>query len=378
MRILLATITYPPALGGQDLCVQACSEGLQRRGHQVTVFTTDLEQPMSRRRLTPVASPSSSVQVYRCRTWRLPRIAYPFAPGIELRMRKTEADLIHAHCVWHSPALFAWRESRRRGIPLILNTVFSPRRGRFWQIYLSLVRRMIAESACVVAYTEFERNLLIEAGLHPKRLEVIPPAVDLSNFERRQPSILGRFGLEGHPVILSLGRLAPGKRVDRLIDAFPLVLAQHPEARLIIVGPDYGSEAALRLLVESKDLGGHVIFAGTLQRDDIAPLMQSATIFAMTTDFELFGIVLIEAMAAGTAVVAPRNSAVPEVVCDGRTGLLYDSDGAGDLTAKINRLLADNGLRSSLVDAAKEDVRSRFCFETSLDRLESLYREFTC
>jgi glycosyltransferase involved in cell wall biosynthesis len=157
----------------------------------------------------------------------------------------------------------------------------------------------------VIAISDFERSLLVRAGLPAQRATILAPGVDLEPLRTSRPLNYEKYGFDrGQRVIVSLGRLALGKRVDRLISAMPEVLKRHPEARLLIIGPDYGDLTRLRELASSLKLTGVIRFAGALPADDVAAALQHAWAFAMTTDFELFGITLIEAMAAGTAVVA--------------------------------------------------------------------------
>jgi phosphatidylinositol alpha-1,6-mannosyltransferase len=232
---------------------------------------------------------------------------------------------------------------------------------------------MMNEAACVFAISDFEKKLLVEAGLSPQRIEVLAPGVDLAPLRVPKRSIFARYGIEANRVIVSLGRIAFGKRVDRLIAALPDVLCKHPEAHLLIIGPDYGDEGRLKEITRSLSLDRSVTFAGALNQDDVAAALQWSAVFAMTSDFELFGITLIEAMAAGTPVVAPDVASVPTVVRDNETGLLYAHESPDDLAAKINRVMNDDRLRTRLIDTGKSEVETRFDFGKNLDRIEETY-----
>ena len=375
MNIVQTTITYPPALGGMDRYVRETSDGLVTRGHRVVVVTTDLEQPLSRQRLTIPAGYVDSAEVHRLRASRIPRLAYPFALGMKAAIRRSMPDVIHTHGVMYSPALFSWQVARRSKVPLVINSIFSPRYGFVWDRYLRLARRIMNDAACVIAISEFERSLLIKGGMTADKVVVLSPGVDLSPLQVRHASIFPRYGIADNRVIVSLGRLAFGKRVDRLIQSLPSVIAKHPDVRLLIIGPDYGDEARLRQLVQSLDLARFVTFAGPLPQDEVTAALQCASLFAMTTDFELFGITLIEAMAAGAAVVAPDVASIPNVVRNGETGLLYRHDDVSDLSAKLNLVLGADVLARHLVDTGKRDAATRFDFQRNLDALEDIYRK---
>jgi len=373
MTIVQATITYPPAVGGLDRWVKEISEAFVERGHHVVVATTDLEQPFSRHRLKVPPTQLDLAEVHRLPTWRIPRIGFPVAFGMKSLIRNSHPDLIHAHCVAHSTVLLSWQVARELRIPLIINAAYSPRSGFLWKRYLQFAGRMMRESACVLAMSDFEKGLLVDAGLRKEKIEVVSPVVDLATFRTPKPSPLGKYGLEGKRVIVSLSRLAYGKRVDRLIQALPGLLKKHPDICLMIIGPDYGDEARLREITQSLNLDKFVVFTGFLEKEESAAALQSATAFVMTTDFELFGITLIESMASGAPIVAANITSVPHVVRDRVTGLLFDHQSSEDLEAKLDLLLSDEGLRQRLIAAGRRESETRFCFQTNMDRLEEIY-----
>ncbi len=267
----------------------------------------------------------------------------------------------------------AWQVARSTRTPLVISAVYSPRSGWFWHWYLKFARHMMQDAACVMAMSEFESKLLVRAGVSEEKIQVVYPVVDLATFSTARPSPLEKYGLSGKRVIVSLQRLAFGKRVDRLIHAMPGILKTHPDARLMIIGPDYGDETRLREIVRSSGLQEVVVFAGSFHPEAAAAALPAAAAFVMTTDFELFGITLIEAMAAGAPVVAPSMTAVPYVVRDGVTGLLYKHDSSDDLLEKLNQVLSDETLRQSLIVEGRREAATRFDFQQNLDKIEAIY-----
>ena len=373
MNIVQTSITYPPALGGLDRYVKETSEGLAKRGHHVVVVTTNLEQPLSRRTLTIPSSYKDLVEVHRLPTFRLPRLGFPFAPAMRSVIPQAVPEVIHAHCILHSSAGYGWRAAKNAGVPFILNTIFSPRTGWFWRWYLRWAKQVMREADCVIAISDFERELLVQAGLKREKVTILAPGVDLAPLRIPRTSIFPRYGIGLNRVIVSLSRLAYGKRVDRLIEAMPAILRKHPDVRLFIIGPDYGDEGRLRQITSSLQLDAFVTFAGPLSQDDVAAALQASSAFAMTSDFELFGITLIEAMAAGTPVIAPNIASVPNVLRDCKTGLLYESRSSDDLAQKLNSVLTDDGLRLRLIAEGQHEAGTRFDFKKNLDSLEAIY-----
>ena len=171
--------------------------------------------------------------------------------------------------------------------------------------------------------------------------------------------------------MLAVGRLIAQKDHATLLHAFARVRAQQPDARLAILGGG-PLEADLRALVSSLDLADAVVLPG---RTEIRDWLERADVFAHTSRWEGFGIVLLEAMLAGRPVVATRVSAVPEVVVDGETGVLVDVGDVEGVARGLGDLLADPERAARLGAAGHERARSDFSVERMVDRTLAVYRE---
>jgi glycosyltransferase involved in cell wall biosynthesis len=173
----------------------------------------------------------------------------------------------------------------------------------------------------------------------------------------------------GAPRIFAMGRLTPQKGFDVLLRSFAAVAATRPDVRLAIAGD--GPEApALRLLASDLGLGARVEFLGTVA--DPSPHFRSATVFVLSSRFEGFPNVLLEAMAAGTAVVATDCPSGPaEILEDGTNGLLVPPEDPAALARAIERLLADPALRARL-GAGAASVTDRYSVAATVDRWESV------
>jgi phosphatidylinositol alpha-mannosyltransferase len=180
---------------------------------------------------------------------------------------------------------------------------------------------------------------------------IIPNGVDIERFADAE-----RFpGTDGTFRILFVGRLEPRKGAKFLFRAMPAILEQVPDARLVVVGggpmSDYYKSHLPEIVAE------HVEFAGRVSGDDLARHYASADVFCSPAmGGESFGIVLIEAMAAGAAVVASDIGGYRDVVRDGETGLLVRRGDPDHIAEAILALARDGGLKRRLVEAAREDV----------------------
>jgi glycosyltransferase involved in cell wall biosynthesis len=202
-----------------------------------------------------------------------------------------------------------------------------------------------------------------------QRVELWPPAVDSDLFHPGRASVGMRSRLSGgrpdRPLLLTVSRLAPEKNVGFLADALPHL----PDACLAVVG-----DGPARPALERRFDGTDTRFLGYLKGEELAAAYASADTFVYASETETMGNVVLEAMACGRTVVAPNAGGIPNLICDGTTGFLYrpgDLQGAVQL---IRTLLADNGLRNRVGQAARRAIEERN-WEQSVGRVREVYAE---
>lgn len=184
--------------------------------------------------------------------------------------------------------------------------------------------------------------------------------------------------------ILFVGRFDRHKGGDVLIDAFARVAARRPEARLRFVGPDPGladdAGRAWTLPDYIKEHAGEALAAGRIDwrgqrpRAEAAELRLRSMVTVIASRYETFGITVAEAMAQGCPLVATRAGAIPEIVDDGRTGLLCRPGDPGALAAAIERLLDSPGLAARLGAEAAEEAARNYHPDTLARRMAGFYR----
>src|SRR5262245_552890 len=188
-------------------------------------------------------------------------------------------------------------------------------------------------------------DLVSRFGVARERISVLHNPVDLTSIgtAAAQPLDRAHDWLWSHPVIVAAGRLADAKNYPLLLDAFALVRARL-SVKLFILG-EGEREAALREQIDRLGLGGSVVFCG-FQRNPWRYIAR-ADIFALSSRYEGFGNVLIEAMACGVPVVATSSPGTREIIRDGVDGVLVDAHEPAALAAALERLLRDDALRRS-------------------------------
>ncbi|NTW97367.1 MAG: glycosyltransferase family 4 protein, partial [Oscillochloris sp.] len=222
-----------------------------------------------------------------------------------------------------------------------------------------------------VALSRHEAGLLQQLGVAPEKISVLPNAVDLSGFER-----LGATASlqKESSLVLFIGQLVPRKAYDLLARAMPLVLREVPEARFVFVSHNRQGEAELRRLVAEGGAEGSFELRGRVSEEEKLRLLGEAAVVAAPSRYEGFGIPLIEAQAAGAALVTSDVPACNELITHGHNGLLTAYNDPADLAAAIVRLLRDRELARRLGEAGRREVFARYSADTLAKGLEGIYR----
>ena len=386
--------------GGIPRVVAALTREQARQGHHVTVCTTDAFSSTSR-----LAAPSNGfvaplphcpiAPLAHCSTAPLPSavvqervfpnvsnwLAYhaqfftPIGLNRYLRKHAHEFDVAHLHACRNLPGAIAAHHLRRAGVPFILapNGTAPRLERRFLAKRIAdrlFADRMLRDAARVIAVSEAERRQLLALGVDESRIRVIPNPVDLEEFE--EPIAHGRFraahDLGDAPVVMFLGKLTPRKRVDVLIRAFAAL--DRERAQLVIAGNDMGEAPALRALIASLDraaapgaprLSARVTFTGaTSDRARLEALADADVVVYPSAD-EIFGLVPLEALLAGTPVIVADDSGCGEVIRAIDGGDVIPLGDVPALSARIAAALdGDREAQASRIRAAAGRIRERF------------------
>jgi len=185
-------------------------------------------------------------------------------------------------------------------------------------------------------------------------VHTINPGVDTDQFSPDGPTI----ETDG-PTILFVGRFVPAKNLTLLMDAFSRVVEDWPSATLRLIG-DGPIKSDIQSKISDRDLQDSVRLEGYVDNNNLPKVYRSSDVFALSSQRENHPITLLEAMSCGTPVVAPSIGAIPEIVEDERTGLLYPSGSVSELSETIDRILSNPGLRTSCSRRAREKSMNDF------------------
>jgi glycosyltransferase involved in cell wall biosynthesis len=217
----------------------------------------------------------------------------------------------------------------------------------------------------IVIPSESLRDLAVEWGVPTERIEVLPNPVEAPDALADRAELRARHGLDG-PTLVFAGRLSIQKAVDVALDA----LTRLPDAKLLLAG-DGPDAQKLRERAHELGLDGRARFLGPQPRATVFELLRAADAVVLSSKWENFPHVLVEALAVGTPVVATATGGVTEIVRDGENGLLVPPDNPAALADAIRRYLDDARLQERLRAAAPGSVE-RFSRGRIYDRLERI------
>ncbi len=347
MRIALMTNNYKPMVGGVPISIERLAKGLVELGHQVTIFApTYREQGEASQDNTALCqdaavqeSEQDGMRVFRYATLLnhfiggivLPN---PYDRRIEKEFEKNTYDIIHVH----HPMLIgrtAVYLSRKYNIPLTFTyhtryeqylSCYTKGFGRLDRLMPLYLRSFMKHCSFVFAPTEGMRDYLMDVcRVAPERTGILPTGIEEKSYQVSPGEALDvrrRYCAEGIPLLLTVSRMAQEKNIGFLLESLALMKAAYGKPfRMLMVGdgPDRG---ALEKKCARLGLEECVCFTGAVPNDKLAPYFKAADLFLFASKTETQGIVVLEAFAGQTPVIAVRASGVEDLVEDGRNGFL--------------------------------------------------------
>ncbi len=383
--------------GGMNVYVLELSRRLAEQGIEVDVFTRATSSA-----LPPVVAAADGIQVHHVAAGPFEGLGKEDLPGqlcvFAREVLRAEAmqpaghyDVVHSH-YWLSGQVGALARDRW-GVPLVhsMHTMAKVKNASLAHGDTpEPLARVIGEEQVVtaadllVANTDLEAKQLIELyDADPGRLEVIHPGVDLEVFSPHPVDrVRAELGLPADAlVVLFAGRIQPLKGPDVLLRAVAQLLADDPSLRSRLVVPVVGGPSgsgrehpeSLAELAEELRISDVVRFVPPVAQSDLARWTSAATVVAVPSHNESFGLVAVEAQATGTPVVAAAVGGLTTVVRDGRSGLLVDGHEPRAWADSLRRVLLEPGLRDQLAAGAREQA-AEFAWERTAARTLTGYR----
>ncbi len=386
MRVLMVTWEYPPLVyGGLGRHAHGVAEALVADGHEVVVISQahpDAPADAVRGGVRIVRASSDHPRADFARWVRaLNDAQVRLARGV---IRHWRPDVVHAHDWVAARAGVAL--ARAAGSPLV--TTFHATEAGLWNGWLTTPLSRARHDIEAWLAREAARTIVCSAAMRAEvsaaldvpadDLAVVHNAVDPQAWQtttQQQVAVRTAMRIPADvPLIVLAGRIEWEKGGDVAIRALPRIRTAHPETHLVLAGTG-SQEASLAQLARRRRVVRATRFAGHLAEDELAALLGAADVALVPSSYEPFGMVALEASAAGTPVLAGAAGGLPEIITSGRNGLLVPPRDPRALASAASTVLADPDLGARLVRTAQRDIEARFVWPVVARATEKIYVE---
>ncbi len=362
MRTLFWSSTFWPKIGGVEVLASRLLPALQSRGHEFAVIAPRLGHAQEDRppfRDIPVhrftfTDPAvfRDMELLAATRQRISAIKRDFRPDL-VHVNAIDAGIFFHLTTWHEhPApMLVTLHGKWNNLQVTQNSLISRTLGRAsWVVGCS---RAILDYGREFAPGIGTRSSVIYNGIESSRAAALPLSLN-------------------PPTVLCLGRLVPDKGIDIALNAFATLSEAYPELRVLIAGD---GELRSDLEQQAAHLGmNNVEFLGWVPPGSVPSLINRADIVVMPSRQDSFPLTALEAGMLGRPIVATRVGGLPEMIEDGTTGLLVESEDADALGRALAGLLASPQRATQLGQAARERVLRKFSWEGHIDAYDRLYR----
>ena len=374
MRIVMFTNNYKPVVGGIAVSIALFRQGLIDAGHEVHIVTPEYQD-----------YEDAEPYVYRVPALDLPgglsgSLPLPLKVPIMTTIEGIQPMVIHSH----QPYLLgdvAANIAEEMNLPLIwtFHTRYDKNVKEYAPIAPELatsvingiIERYMERCAHVIAPTASIRDFIRRQYDPQLPVSVVPTPIDLSAYTSQEPQrVRARLGPEDAKVLMYVGRLAIEKNLDFLVRAFARIVGTCPSTRLVFVGEGL-AEDELRQTARELDLAEHVVFTGAVQHDEVPHYTAAADLFVFASLTDTQGLVLMEAMAAGTPVVAVEAPGPVDVLSQGG-GILVPHDEDAFVEA-VCGLLSDAERLREMGEEAKRAMQ-RYAIPEATQQLLAVYK----
>lgn len=383
MKILQVIPYYAWAYGGPVRVVYELSRCLARKGHEVSIYTTDVGKTGRLTEDEKIAMDKAiDVKYFDCTSnWVAERGKLHLSSQMKKALKKNvqDFDLVHIHEPRGIPGIYAGHYANKFDIPYIIqahgasplalagqNTFFKLCKIGFDNLF---GQKFVMGASYIIALTETEALQHEQLHIPKNKISIIPNGINISEYTEQPKS--GTFKLlhgipEGQKLLLFLGRIHKIKGIELLIEAFTEILTVRNDVTLVIVGPDDGDLKSVLNLIQERGIADKAIYIGPIFGTEKISAYVDADIYILPSVYETFPVTVLEAMACGTPTLVTDRCGIAKIVEQFGHVVKYDKE---ELSAMILDILAN-------YDDAKRKAqlgRIEIINEYGWDKISELY-----
>lgn len=375
MKILQVTALYYPHVGGIENYVYQISRRLVEKGHEVTIFTSNI--PMT----------NSYEEIEGIKIYRFNSIFSLLSNHVLCRMfieliKKHDFDIIHAHGYLQFATNFAVISKLKNKVPLIITSHGSPQHQyNGWKkcvsilYHKSLGKWTLSLADTVIALSFSQCKLLKQYGA--KHVQIIPNGISMDNIKPEQncSEFKRKFQLDSELIVLYVGSITPRKGIEYLIESMKFV---RYKSKLVIVGDvlygKYEYKNKLLNLIENLEID-NVVFTGRISEELLREAYIASDIFVLPSLAEGLPTVLLEAMQHKKAIIASDISGNNDLIQNNYNGILVNVKSSMEIANAINSLMTNPEKIKQLGFRAYNTVKEDYLWENITNNIENVYKK---
>ncbi len=373
----LITYFYPRSGGAESNCFYLAKE--LAKNHEVHVFTSgeaDAEEVIG------------GIKVHRCR--EIFRIKYYLAyyPSLIKKLLAWNLDVLHIHGLgfWqHDSAIKKYKQKYPKTKiictphgPFMALKKYNLLGSMFKNIYTNFIIKNLASYNAVIQVNPYQRKWIEdEYKVSRDKIKFVPNGIPKEAFRKLNKvhlsSVNVKYNLSGKLIISYLGRIQKYKGLDQVIQVLPDLIKITPNMLFLAIGKDAGDKERLDKLAKELNVYNNIIFTGEVSEDEKLALLELSDIFVFPSEWEAFGIAMLEAMARGNAVVSSKTEGGQYLIEEGKNGFLYNYQDLTELKEKLAVLIKSDALRKKMQKANIKKAKS-FLWPNIAKKLEEVYK----
>ena len=361
MKIALACPASLPAtqFGGILFLFVDIARELAKVGHDVTIYTTDLDFANNAKtfnRKLPIIDNYQGFKIKRSHTWFALQL-YFVNPKMYCQLKRDKPDIIHTVGIRSFQSLIAALVSKRYGIPLVisdqggltthpdLQNASLPKKI-LYKFQNITVRFIINQAAKIIVANEYEKDIFLKFAPSSK-IVIVRNGISLETLQIHNSDFKKKYDVKGN-FILFVGRFSKVKGIDILLHAWSFIKDDHTaqDFKLVIMGVDFGFESDMFKLIKELKLESRVLVIRKPPREDIIAAYQACEFLVLPSRWELSPLTPLEGFAFKKPVISTRTHGIPYTIQDGKNALLVEPENYEQLSHAILNFLKDARMRT--------------------------------
>lgn len=361
---------FHPIKGGAEKNILNLALRAVNDGHEVHVFTSDRKgkEVISKREEN-----FKGIKIHRSRTWFDFSLYLGFYPSLLKNLLKADLDIIHVSgfgFIWHDFVLILKKIFSKN--TKFINTPHGPFMTlRSYNILLKIVRTAYTLVQklflnwlydAVIQVNTFQWRWIVKYGIAKAKIKFVAIGIPAEEINRKfsysvKSNFVRKYELEDKFVISYLGRISEYKGVQHVIDILPKLRDNFPNIAFLVMGRDEGYVRTLKSIAEKAGVRNNIRFVVNISENEKFVALELSQIFVFPSEWEAFGIVMLEAMARGNALVSTKTEGGKFLVTEGVNGYLYEFGDSEELYQLLSQIMKDRGLMIEMQKKNRQRVK---------------------